>query len=196
VDDQLIYTENQCLVNSPWSSIADKVGNFAAFGSVFLYGSRTAGVRQRLAALQHRQTFQEIRKRQSTISDQYSSVGMLGTIGNTLVSVAEVAVDCRVVRFCSVSVQLAYEFLEELLRPLQEELPNLSPYQDRVLHITTAGQRSLDDPIVLLQGYDSKKLEAHTKRQENEANNSKTIKKRRLESDEESSDHDSSLKQM
>lgn len=86
----LQFVERQDLKNSDnrGVSIADRVGRCGVVGSVLLIGKQTKGVRSRLGALQHRQSFREVRQdiSSSGSTSTYNVTSSSGNIPNNSIS--------------------------------------------------------------------------------------------------------------
>ena len=128
IDNRRVLLENLDLHDTVGiASIAEKVGNASAFGSIVLVGPRTELLRTRAGAIMHRQTFKQ---RREDGDETHREVGD----ETSLVSVSNLGDGVTVVRFIAYSTEDAYMFLMELLAPLSTGvLSSLTPpYSDRV----------------------------------------------------------------
>ena len=105
-------------------TMADRVQS-NIFGTVVIFGPRTALLKGKLEGFQQRQSFRDYRmKRQSGDQDDNS-------FNQTLVSVSTLADGLVVVRFSAVYMEDAFLFLHDTLSPLEEVL-GYRPYSDRL----------------------------------------------------------------
>ena len=105
-------------------TMADRVQS-NIFGTVVIFGPRTALLKGKLGGFQERKSFRDYRmKRQSGDVDDNS-------FSHTLVSVSALADGLVVVRFSTVYMEDAFLFLQDMLSPLEEVL-GYRPYSDRL----------------------------------------------------------------
>lgn len=97
-------------MNTPYSTIAEKVGHADVYGSLLLLGPRTRTLRSRLDVLKKRQSYEEYA---SSSNNSYD-------LRDPLVAVSHVHDEMTIVRFLANDLDDAYQLLAEMLYPTDD----------------------------------------------------------------------------
>jgi urease accessory protein UreH len=120
-NDQLIYRDNLELANTPYASIAEKVGHALVYGTLLLIGSRTSHLRSRLQILKQRQSYEEYAS--SSISSSHQQINF--DLSDPMVAVSILHEEMMVIRFFANNLDDSYQLVAEML-----QLPSSSRAED------------------------------------------------------------------
>lgn len=157
-----LFIESQCLADTAYGSVSNKVGNAGTFGFILLVGPTTQETRDRLEALQQRKTYQEVqedslRTAQIAAHNSPTTAPKSEIITPSMVSVAMLDNSCKVLRFSMGSEEEAYLLMHEVLKPLNSHLPGCNAYADRLNGIdgNILDSLSSSHPVNLLRQHDA-----------------------------------------
>lgn len=151
IDGKLMLYDNLDIMTTKYSSAADKVGNYHVIGCVIIVGPRTTDLRKRLlTVLSGRQSFEDKEScghlpSRKKVKREESAEPSHEHVNESLISVSAIDSDITLVRFATNRVEDAYHFLASVLQPLNDEIPGIHPYKDRI-H-TSAASNSSNTPI-------------------------------------------------